>query len=378
MRIRWLVPLSIFVFACSAKREGSSFDVGLQPLAAWPMYRQGVDHSGRSFNKGPSAPTVRWHQNPSGGATSGLSEYCPPSIAADGTLYVASAQGAVFALNPQGALKWQATARGHCDGSPAIAADGTVIVAMGDLLALGADGVVRWSFTPPADEMAGSPAIGSDGTIYVSTEGSEVYAFKPDGTVKWLFPISKGGKSSPAIGSDGTIYVGGDSKLYALSPSGTEKWEAAIPDSEHLSPTVDADGNIAALVRDLLIFSPGGAPLTTIVAGAAGTQFPAASTADGGWAISTMGLTTFHPDGTPSWKADPTAQRDASVPIVDVDGNVYVSDSSCNVSAYDPEGNRRWSVAASIGGAGCGAPVLGADRTLYLTSAGAGIIAVGD
>ncbi|MCL5283436.1 MAG: PQQ-binding-like beta-propeller repeat protein, partial [Armatimonadetes bacterium] len=61
-----------------------------------------------------------------------------------------------------------------------------------------------------------SPAIGADGTVYVGSEGYNLYAIKPDGTLKWKYQTGGIG-SSPAIGADGTVYVGSaDHNLYAI------------------------------------------------------------------------------------------------------------------------------------------------------------------
>ena len=46
---------------------------------------------------------------------------------------------------------------------------------------------------------------------------NNLYAFNPDGTLKWSYTTGEGVLSSPAIGSDGTIYVGSwDKNLYAI------------------------------------------------------------------------------------------------------------------------------------------------------------------
>jgi hypothetical protein len=89
--------------------------------------------------------------------------------------------------------------------------------------------------------MNSSPAIGADGTIYVgSADGT--YAINPNGTQKWLFPISSWDRnSSPAIGADGTIYVGLVDGTYAINPNGTQKWLFPISGS---SAAIGADGTI--------------------------------------------------------------------------------------------------------------------------------------
>ncbi|MDD5688935.1 MAG: PQQ-binding-like beta-propeller repeat protein, partial [Caldisericia bacterium] len=90
------------------------------------------------------------------------------------------------------------------------------------LYALNPDGTLKWKFETEGDGMHGiysSPAIGSDGTIYVGTDDDYLYALNPDGTLKWKFKANNAISSSPAISSDGTIYVGvdeGDAFLYAI------------------------------------------------------------------------------------------------------------------------------------------------------------------
>ena len=53
-----------------------------------------------------------------------------------------------------------------------------------------------------------------------STSGSrdkKLYAFNPDGNVKWIFETGDAIESSPTIDADGTIYIGSnDGKLYAI------------------------------------------------------------------------------------------------------------------------------------------------------------------
>ena len=67
-------------------------------------------------------------------------------------------------------------------------------------------------------------AIADDGTIYVPVESGVLYAFDPDGAVKWTFDLMgySGPSASPAIGGDGTIYVGA-TQFCAINPDGTLK-----------------------------------------------------------------------------------------------------------------------------------------------------------
>ena len=105
--------------------------------------------------------------------------------------------------------------------SPAIAADGTVYVGSDDykLYAINPNGTLKWSYTT-GGAIVSSPTIAADGTIYVGSWDSKLYAINPNGTLKWSYVTGNGIDSSPAIGADGTIYVGSeDHKLYAINSS---------------------------------------------------------------------------------------------------------------------------------------------------------------
>ena len=112
--------------------------------------------------------------------------------------------------------------------SPAIGADGTIYVGSWDtkLYAINPNGTLKWSYTT-GERIDSSPAIGADGTIYVGSWDQNLYAINPNGTLKWSYDtgIAVLKKSSPAIGADGTIYVGsGNISSLAINPNGTLKW----------------------------------------------------------------------------------------------------------------------------------------------------------
>ena len=113
--------------------------------------------------------------------------------------------------------------------SPAIGADGTIYVGSWDsnLYAINPNGTLKWSYATGYG-IDSSPAIGADGTIYVGSVDHNLYAINPNGTLKWSYTMGSYINSSPAIGADGTIYVGSvDTKLYAINPNGTLKWSYA-------------------------------------------------------------------------------------------------------------------------------------------------------
>ena len=125
--------------------------------------------------------------------------------------------------------------------SPAVGNDGAIYFGSGlyttdqgwspgALFALNPDGTLRWS--RDIGEAAYSPAIGNSGTNFIMDRTYTVRAFTAEGSLIWTFNdfvnpqfVKRDmGHRTPAIGSDGTVYIGADG-LYALDPSsGTKLW----------------------------------------------------------------------------------------------------------------------------------------------------------
>ena len=131
-------------------------------------------------------------------------------------MYVGNDNGYLYAINPDGNLKWK-----YC-----------------------ADLLVRTS-----------PAIGTDGTIYFGTKNTNFshdtyfYAMNPDGTLKWKYFIGSDVYSSPAIDSNGLIYTASEHPgyLYAFNPNGTLAWQydtGEYGDIDWPSPAISQDGTI--------------------------------------------------------------------------------------------------------------------------------------
>jgi outer membrane protein assembly factor BamB len=58
--------------------------------------------------------------------------FSSPAIGSDGTIYVGSKNGYVYAVNPGGSLKWKLATGFNVDSSPAIASDGTIYIGSDD------------------------------------------------------------------------------------------------------------------------------------------------------------------------------------------------------------------------------------------------------
>ena len=145
--------------------------------------------------------------------------FSSPSIGTDGIIYVTNSSFSVkglCAFDPNGTFLWSYEVGGECGShSPSVSKDGTIYFGCIDkkLYALAPDGSLKWSYET-GDCIIASPAIGADGTIYFSSYDGKFYSLNPDGTLKWKSGESEnlGGASSPAIGADGTVYVVGLNK----------------------------------------------------------------------------------------------------------------------------------------------------------------------
>jgi outer membrane protein assembly factor BamB len=202
-----------------------------------------------------------------------------PAIARDGTMYVASREG-LTAVDAAGKVTWATPLEGiwYTRSPPAIGPDGTIylVTQAGTLYAVDSTGRIEWGFEAPGsglDRNFSPPAIAHDGTIYFGSLDQHLYAIAPDGKQLWRFRTG-GPVRSPSIGVDGTIYfandrvlvigstgftVIADAKLFALNPDGTERWSVVLEDDFVSAPAIGFDGAIyLSSLNWIYTFDPAG------------------------------------------------------------------------------------------------------------------------
>jgi outer membrane protein assembly factor BamB len=204
-----------------------------------------------------------------------------------------------------------------------VAAAGTVLTSL------------KWEY-PNIRQQQESAAVGAEGTVYIGGEytgdGDQyVFAFDPDGTLKWQtlvsedrgVPYEPGFVTSAAVAPEGVIYVGTDYQVKALYSDGTVKWTYSTGTYETTPPAVAFDG--------------------TVYVGSDGDK-----------------LLALSPKGSLKW----IFAKGGSAPAIAADGTVYTAGGG-NLYAVGPDGSQKWQQAL---GTFPGDPVIGWDGTVYVTS----------
>ena len=265
-----------------------------------------------------------------------------PVIGADGTIYVYDVGGFLYALNPNGSLRWifdVNTTGGHYElGPPAIGQDGTIYIPAslpngagtfpGGIVAVNPDGTLKWKFSQPAGlggrTIIAGPGVGADGNIYavIDRGGLGVFSLTPAGTLRWndatyfsvLGPL---GFEIAFDNARGQFYFQDDQtagepqgKLWAYDFNGNRRFSAittieAQPVVAPLSGNVYTHifpSNIGNLLR---AFSPQGDVLWNF-AGYPSTNTvskPDAGADDAAYAVINLSnLYAINPNGTQRWR----------------------------------------------------------------------------
>jgi outer membrane protein assembly factor BamB len=318
-----------------------------------------------------------------------------PAIGRDGTIYVHTrVVGDLKAVTPDGQLKWKISSGIFSCCSPAIGRDGTIYV--GGLNAVNPNGTLKWSFTAHSEYSefaASSPAIGHDGTIYVGYRNSiflgyrnygaptHLYAVTSGGQLRWSFE-KKGGLGSPVVSADGTIYVGSwDNHLYAVNPNGKQKWAFTTDTKVTSAPALGRDGTVYVGCEDGSLYAIGTSSSKPV-------PHPAqALTVVSAWPM-------FHHDSAHTGRSQTRPRTNAgalkwkfdggdSPPVIGNRGTIYVGDSmeigrgaqEGALDAIGPNGKLKWQLPTD-GDVDYFAPAIGNDGTIYIGSNAPALYAV--
>jgi outer membrane protein assembly factor BamB len=382
--LKVLLVLGIGLASIGAAQLSFAHPAGSQPqitrLSTTSIARSGrllVSGSGFGATQGASqlviggraAPITRWTDSLIVGYVPESTPLGPNAVrVVTGTADGSATSIDVTSRQSIGHVKWrfQVDAQvGYLLQRPAVGPDGTVVAhdPAGNVYALSPDGGLKWIFRTQSFA-SGPPSIGADGTIYVAASNT-IYAIASGGALKWSFTEPAGGQGvivGPTVGPDGNIYAvtdfGGVGAL-ALSPKGELLW------SNVGNPILDELGQVGAEVA-FGASQPGGF-VERLFTGV-----------DRG--VSTGGvLRAFTLRGTQSWAvaaggADNGGMQAQRQPVVGPDGTVFMTawgtfrdpcDGSC-LYAFDPaSGAARWTYSAFPAN-GMSEPTVGTDGTIYI------------
>lgn len=234
-----------------------------------------------------------------------------PAVADRNRVYVATSAGTVTAWDVVGAQRHRAWTYRLGDtsySSPAVAPDGTVLVASGRtvvaLVDRGSSATVRWRYRA-RDTVEVSLGVGDDGTVVVGTNNDDEIGLRPGGSVRWRFHKGDWSYSSPVV-RDGRAYFGdhlgyldvvdartgrqlqrdlGIPRAQGTTSDGTGVWTA---------PLVDAAGSVffGTAAGHVYGFGADGRRLWDLDTGAVVASYPAL-TADGTLVIGSSSGTVY-------------------------------------------------------------------------------------
>jgi len=269
-----------------------------------------------------------------------------------------------------GTIKWKFETGGGIWSTPALADDGTVYVGSKDgfVYAVKADGTLKWKFET-GHEIFSSPAIGADGTIYVGSQNKHLYALDQEGNELWQFETGHYVNGTAAIDHDGKIYITSwDKSIYCLDAQGSQLWSYETLGATASSPAIDWE------MKTLYFGSGGGNYYALTTQGALVWKFQTGdkvySSAIGVdrsvfFGSNDENLYGVDVQGDEMWKFK-TGGHVNSSPVVDKDFNLLFGSGDHHLYVVTPKGKLKWKY--ETGDYIEATPALGDDGIIYVGS----------
>jgi outer membrane protein assembly factor BamB len=212
-----------------------------------------------------------------------------PALGSDGTVYLPTSDGKMYAVSPSDQVQWSFDFGAHLGPTPlvtstegfgggaggangigsgasaTIGTDGTIFVGANNsnMYAVAPDGNIKWLFEAER-ELAGiwtTPVLSPDGqTIYFGANKGGVYALSTaDGSKRWQFPVYGSIYASSVLDARGLLYTGTTIEhLYTLdSNSGEQLWDLDMHNEIWCAPSVRPDGTLVFADRGGIVWVVG-------------------------------------------------------------------------------------------------------------------------
>ena len=214
------------------------------------MFRMDPRHTGRSGWRLPRNPVIRARFATHGRITS------QAVVSARGDVVVTSHDGSIYALDADGALRWQLNTGDRIYTTPVARTDGTLVFGSDAdrVVIVGGDGALRL-------------ALGLDGSVVVGTFGPRARVVSLDratGALRWERSVDGpptrdyGVASSALVDADGDYAVGvPDDALWILHRDGSMRARVALPADVDGSPALVADRVLVVGCDDGVVYFVG-------------------------------------------------------------------------------------------------------------------------
>jgi outer membrane protein assembly factor BamB len=168
-----------------------------------------------------------------------------PAVGPDGRIYIATTRGSgckLWCFEPDGSSPWSFDlAAGAELASPAVGPDTVIYIGAGRYLyAVNPNGTLKWRDSLLA-QVQSCPAIANESTLYV-VAGARLYCIDADSGVRWRVSIGGSNYCSPAVDAQGNVFVGSAngpaSALYCIAPDSTIVDSYVIGDDIWSSPAI--------------------------------------------------------------------------------------------------------------------------------------------
>ncbi|NPV88381.1 PQQ-binding-like beta-propeller repeat protein [Coprothermobacteraceae bacterium] len=396
MSRRSIVSLAIIILLLASVQTAPMEKIGGATPAMWPTYGYNAQRNGMSpYSLADNPGTVKWKYK----MTVTDQVLSSPVIGSDGTVYVAS-RPYLYAISRDGAEKWKFKMFDEVNAAkylstPAIGADGTIYAGSdnGYVYALNPNGTLKWKALVK-DFVHGSICIGNDGTIYAVTEDGTLYALNPNGTQKWSIKLGSS-IGAPSVGLDGSLLVaaidGYRVSIWRVQPNGsyTSFW-AADWVSFASGLTIGGDGtlyvvpmfNSGTLQEQTYLFAINPAGAIRWQAKIADARLLIAEVALGPGGMIYVGSIDYYlraigSDGKVKWEFLSNG-RILDPPVTSKDGTIVFATAANgfgSIYAVTASGTLKWKVDAEsdIGTS----PAIAADGTVYVGSVDGTLYAIG-
>ncbi|MGA1822896.1 MAG: PQQ-binding-like beta-propeller repeat protein [Thermoplasmatota archaeon] len=188
-----------------------------------------------------------------------LDSYVIADIVSDNNdrVYIGTYDNCLFCIDHQGNILWNYSTPGGVYRSPAVSDSGAIyIVSSYNLTALNPDGSLIWNVRKQRDEIISTPVVGNDGTIYATGDG--LYAFDEYGNEKWNVTRYYYARYISLDSNDNIYTTDNGGEIFAYHPNGSLKWKNDLDESSTSRPVVDEYGYIYVKSKSLTALHPNG------------------------------------------------------------------------------------------------------------------------